>query len=181
MRVDVYAGAFIRPYLLETAPGAAGLGERCFYTAHCTTGLCLAPPDPPAFSYCSQACADGVSCSPGMECEGGTCRYPTPSPGAIGATCKAGEECVSGLCAAPAPGGAPACSVRCFPENVMPCPPGFLCDVNAGDPSRFACFAEEAAGDGGCGCGAGRIPARPGGVLLLVAAVVAAAHRKRRR
>ncbi|HEY5927551.1 MAG TPA: trypsin-like serine protease [Kofleriaceae bacterium] len=38
-RIDIAQDPLIQPYLAETAPGAAGEGEPCFYAAHCTAGL----------------------------------------------------------------------------------------------------------------------------------------------
>jgi hypothetical protein len=38
-RADTAQDALIRPYLAETAPGAAADGEPCFYADHCAAGL----------------------------------------------------------------------------------------------------------------------------------------------
>lgn len=38
-RTDVAQDSLIQPYLDETAPGAAGEGEPCFYAGHCAAGL----------------------------------------------------------------------------------------------------------------------------------------------
>jgi hypothetical protein len=40
-RLDLAATSFIEPYLVDTAPGTAAVGEPCFYANHCDGGPCL--------------------------------------------------------------------------------------------------------------------------------------------
>jgi len=63
-RVDIAQDVLIQPYLAETAPGAAGEGEPCFYDDHCATGL---------------ECAGDVK----RVCESAGCGCASGSPGSL--------------------------------------------------------------------------------------------------
>lgn len=174
-RVDRAVSGFIQAYLDETAPGAAAMGEHCFYAEHCATGTCIAPQAQPAFDYCSRACTRDDECAAGMTCDG-MCRWPAPEPGAPGAACVDAEDCAVSECARTEADGERVCAVRCFPENAMPCADGFTCERNADIPTRSACFA--APDDGGC-CAAGR-STRPPLVPFVLVAIVLGVRRRRR-
>ncbi|HEY5947072.1 MAG TPA: S1 family peptidase [Kofleriaceae bacterium] len=60
-RIDVAQDVLIAPYLAETAPGAAGEGEPCFYDGHCADGLeCRGTPHTcqPTSSGCNTSGSD---------------------------------------------------------------------------------------------------------------------------
>ena len=143
-RVDAHLADFIVPYVAATAPGTIDVGERCKYDAHCTSGACVTALDEPLLRYCSTACRRDGDCPEAMTCDHETCRYPVPTPGAIGSTCAATDECVRGECI-----DAGYCSVRCV-SGRDDCPDDFACSHLGG--IDFFCTPIPA--DGGC-CDAG--------------------------
>lgn len=143
-RVDANR-AFIDAYLADTAPHARTLGERCLYDEHCTTGSCLAATDDPAVHYCSRACARDADCGGAMACDERVCRYPVPTPGALGAPCTTDTDCVRGACESVG-----YCTVRCVSAEAD-CPAHFTCE-RAGGIDFFCTPAPE---DGGGCCDAG--------------------------
>lgn len=165
MRVDYYVAAFLAPWLDRLHPGAAPAGARCYYEGHCGAGACATPADG-GFAYCAASCGGGAACPDGQRCAAGTCQFDGPSPGAFGARCGDDADCVSEVCAT-APGATTGtCSAECYPD-------GLACEVGACaaiDADTYRCFPAD---DGGCGVG--RRPAAPVGVL-----VVALARRRRR-
>lgn len=153
VRVDAHLASFITPYLAATAPGTIALGDACLYDAHCTTGSCLEAADEPLVHYCSQDCTADAGCPAAMQCDDHACRYPTPSPGAIGASCTADPECVRGECV---PAG--YCSVRCVAGR-DDCPADFACDHAGG----IDFFCTPVTSGGCCDAGTGSAP----GALIL--------------
>ena len=171
-RVDPYANDFILPFLRSTEPGAAQLGERCYYQAQCTTGLCITAIDDPRIQYCSEPCTNGA-CREGQQCDNANnlCRYPFPTPGAFGSPCEVNGECVDGTCARPAADASGTCSLTCTAENPTVCPDGYACVSDVGPKPRHACFVEEPRG---CNAASGS------GTLWLCCIAIFAARARRR-
>ena len=160
-RADVQL-SFVAAFVAETEAGTAGPGRRCFYPDHCPTGRCVFPSDAPRIGYCSAACEQDGDCVNGMYCPtdpagSRECRYPEPSPGALGSPCGSYTDCDSLLCARSAPGAPGSCSVVCDVE-VASCPSGFECRPDADQAALQACFRP----DGG-GCSSARAGGRPFG------------------
>jgi hypothetical protein len=145
-RVDAFAEDFVASWVAATAPGAAAVGERCFYDAHCAEGTCRFPDDAPSIGYCAPPCSGDPDCPVEMACSSGVCVYDSPSPGALGALCAAGEDCDSGLCVAPAESSETMCAAPCLPD-VLDCPESLSCLPRAGPAGGRACFPEAS---GGC-------------------------------
>lgn len=149
-RVDVHA-AFIFDIVTRTAVGGADAGDRCWYQANCSVGLCLPAPDEPRLSFCSPECDNGT-CPAGLECstkDGNEyCQHATPSPGAEGSACEINFDCAGSLCLAPADDASAVCTTRCFSDLPgFACPEGETCQP-ATDGGE-ACFAPP---EEGCGC-----------------------------
>lgn len=138
-RVDYARADFIDPYIAETAPGTASVGERCLYEGHCDGGPCLQAHDDPALYFCSHACERDSDCPSAMTCAADGCRYPEPSPGALGSPCDADETCTSHVCREQ------VCTRNCLQDA---CPTDFEC---RGSGASYYCFPA----DGGCGCSSG--------------------------
>jgi hypothetical protein len=155
-RVDV-ANDFVTTYLADTAPGTASTGDACLYDGQCTGGPCVLAEDDPRISYCSAACAHDGDCPAGMDCANGECRYPPPSPGALGAACVADAGCITGICRQG------VCTQMCTGT----CPSGFACTNND-------CLSTSDPGCGGCNSGGGA-----GALIALL--VLARARRTGRR
>lgn len=157
-RVDV-AMSFVSSYLADTAPGTATTGAPCLYDGQCAGGPCLVASDDPQLAFCGKACTHTSDCPDAMTCQDGECRYPLPSPGALGSTCMGDGDCTSGICLRG------ACSRSCGGSAM--CPTGFSCSDNY-------CAA---VGGGGCGgCESSGSPA-----LVMALLVLARARRSGRR
>lgn len=150
-RVDANR-TFIDAYIADTAAHARNLGERCLYDEHCASESCVAAADDPVVHYCSQACTKDSECADGMRCDDRACRYPAPTPGALGAPCTANPDCVHGTCES---GG--FCTVRCVSAQAD-CPAHFTCE-RAGGIDFFCTPADEGGGccDASGGSGAGSL------------------------
>jgi len=151
-RVDVARETFIAPYLAATAPGTAATGDPCFYEGHCTEGTCRHAADDPLLSFCTRPCDADRDCPAAMTCAAGECRYPLPSPGALGSSCTGDGDCTSDDCYRP-DGSEGTCTRSCLgkPDS---CPAGFECV--AIDTFVNDCLPKSA----GCGCTAGACPRR---------------------
>ncbi|MCB9597730.1 MAG: trypsin-like serine protease [Sandaracinaceae bacterium] len=169
-RLDVHLDAFIRPTLEAWAPGSLEAGAPCLYDAHCARGVCAEALDEPSLRFCASACTTDVECGASLSCQEALCRYPLPSPGAIGSTCVTHEDCVRGDCLTDQ---GSVCSVRCV-SGRGDCPTNFACEHLGG--IDFYCLPEPEPTCGACAVG----PARPGAGWML-AALVALALRKRAR
>ncbi len=90
LRVDAYVDTFIDPYLVDTAPGAARVGQRCFYDDNCAMGVCYEPTLAPQSPYCSSVCEVATDCPDAMHCESGMCRHVSATAAPAG--CSAGGE-----------------------------------------------------------------------------------------
>jgi hypothetical protein len=157
-RVDV-AQSFVTGYLAETAPGTASVGQPCLYDGQCAGGPCLVTADDPELAFCAAACTHDSDCPAAMTCKDSECRYPVPSPGAIGSTCSADADCTSGTCLRG------ACTRSC--GGSATCPSGFSC-------SDDFCTADTS----GCGgCNGGGSPA----LVIALAVLFAAVRRSGRR
>jgi uncharacterized protein (TIGR03382 family) len=163
-RIDVARGVLVDPYLIDTAPGTASVGDPCFYEGHCADGPCLVTHDDPMLYFCSRPCERDADCPAAMTCAADGCRYPEPSPGALGSPCEADLECTSRICREQ------VCTRSCLGSSDA-CPADFDCVGSV--PERY-CFAS-AGGCGGCASGSGA-PA----TLVLVIIVFAHARRRRR-
>lgn len=167
-RVDIHAD-FIASVVEPSATGAAGAGDRCWYTDNCAVGACLPALDEPRWSFCAPAC-DAGRCPDGLQCitvDGDArCRHVAPSPGAEGAPCASDADCAGALCLAPAGDGDRVCTTRCFSDL-----PGFTCPAGetcgATDEDGEACFAPE--DSGGCRTTRGS----PGMLALVMLALCA--------
>jgi hypothetical protein len=140
-RIDVARAALVDPYLAQTAPGTAHAGDACFYAGHCAGGDCLQTHDDPLLWFCSKPCSGDADCPAAMECAGDGCRYPEPSPGALGSSCEQNAQCTSDACRES------VCTISCVLDPSV-CPAGYECRSTGG--MQF-CFAEPA----GCGCASG--------------------------
>jgi trypsin len=160
-RVDV-ASAFIGQYLTDTAPGTASVGDACLYDGQCADGPCLVASDDAELAFCGKPCAGDGACPDAMMCDDGECRYPLPSPGALGSTCTTDADCTSGTCLDG------LCTRSCGPAAA--CPADFQC----GGAREGYCYAAEGGGCGGCASGGA-----PGLVIAFLA--FARARRTRRR
>jgi hypothetical protein len=144
-RIDVARGALIDPYIAETAPGTAHTGDACFYAGHCAEGDCLQTTDDPLLHFCSAPCSSDDDCPAAMECASDGCRYPEPSPGALGSTCEQNTQCTSDACRES------VCTVSCLLDPSV-CPAGFECRRTG---AMQFCFAEpDSCGDCSSGSGA---------------------------
>jgi hypothetical protein len=119
-RIDVARAVLVDPYLASTAPATAHTGDACFFAGHCAEGPCLVTSDDPLLWFCSQACARDADCPAAMVCARDGCRYPEPSPGALGAACERDDECTSALCRNA------VCTISCL-ANPDACPAHFEC------------------------------------------------------
>ncbi len=144
-RIDVARVSLVDPYLADTAPGTARTGDACFYDGHCAEGPCLQTHDDPLLYFCSGACTKDSDCPDAMTCASDGCRYPEPSPGALGSSCSADAACTSGTCRDE------VCTVSCL-ANPDVCPEGFAC---SGEGLSQYCFAVEGGGCAGCASGGG--------------------------
>jgi hypothetical protein len=141
-RIDVSRAALVDPYIVETAPGTAHTGDACFYAGHCAEGDCLQTGDDPLLHFCSQPCSADDDCPTAMECASDRCRYPEPSPGALGSRCEQDDQCTTGTCRES------MCTVSCLLDPSV-CPDGFEC---ARSGAMQFCFAERDS-CGGCASG----------------------------
>jgi hypothetical protein len=158
-RVDA-ASAFIDQYLATTAPGTVSVGQACLYDGQCSDGPCLVASDDDELAFCGKACTRDGECPDAMTCDDGECRYPLPSPGALGGACTGDRDCTSGTCLDD------LCTRSC--GAAAACPTGFSC----GGKREGYCYVESG-GCGGCSSGGG-----PGIVIALL--VLARARRSRR-
>lgn len=126
-RVDAFLASFIQPYIAMTSDGTIAAGERCLYPGHCASASCVSATDEPRIMYCAPSCAKDSDCPAKMKCEEKQCRYPLPTPGALGAACVQPTDCDFGLdCTA-----RQLCSVRCV-SGAGSCPSGFECNNISG-------------------------------------------------
>jgi hypothetical protein len=173
MRLDVARAAFIDPYLAATAPGTARVGERCLYAEQCVGGSCLQTADEPLRSYCSQPCAGDEQCPAGMSCAPDGCRYPLPSPGAIGSACDRDSACVSETCYVTAGAQGGLCTRRCV-STEADCPADFRC-LNATGVTFYCLRAPPGCAIGGRDGAAGVV-----GLALGLLAITALARARAR-
>lgn len=159
-RVDIARADLIDPYIAETAPGTASVGERCLYEGQCDGGPCLQAHDDPELYFCSRACERDADCPSEMSCAVDGCRYPEPSPGALGSPCDGDDACTSHVCRDQ------VCTRNCLQEA---CPTDFEC---RGSDALHYCFPA----DSGCGCSSGG----GGSASLVVIGLVLFAGRARR-
>ena len=172
-RVDGFAD-FIASYVAATGEGTAKVGDRCFYARQCAAGNCIAASDDPTITYCAPTCDGSAGCPSTMTCSDGQCRYPTPTPGAIGSTCTTQSDCASTDCNAKH-----VCSKRCVSSDE--CPSGFDCE-NVGSID-FYCMPQPKSDGGSSGCGLAGGRDGGGGELATSMIVIAGAAilRARRR
>jgi hypothetical protein len=145
-RIDVERASLVDPYIAATAPGSAHTGDACFYDGQCAEGPCLQAKDDPLLYFCSRSCAHDSDCPAAMRCATDGCRYPEPSPGAIGSPCTGDGDCTSNTC------HAQVCTVSCFGSPDV-CPAGYEC--RGQDLSQFCVAAPT--GCGGCASGGANV------------------------
>jgi V8-like Glu-specific endopeptidase len=143
-RVDAFSD-FITSYLATAAAGAAKVGDRCFYPSHCASGSCITAKDDATITYCAPTCKSPSDCPSTMECDDGQCRFPLPTPGAIGSTCTAQSDCATTDCNAKH-----VCSTRCV-SGSSDCPSGFDCE-NVGGIDFYCMPQPKSDGGGSSGC-----------------------------
>jgi hypothetical protein len=144
-RIDVARAVLVDPYVAETAPGTVHTGDRCLYAGHCAEGACLKAHDDPLLYFCSQPCTREADCPAAMECAADGCRYPEPSPGALGSPCVEDAQCTSGMCRDS------LCTQSCLSAS-DDCPEGFVC---GGTVPALHCVPAAGGGCGGCSSGGG--------------------------
>ena len=151
-RIDAAQQSFVAPYLAATAPGTAATGAACLYEGECANGACLGAKDDPALFFCTQPCSNDRDCPASMTCASDGCRYPVPSPGALGSPCNASAECTTGVCRLA------VCTQSCLNDA---CPAGYEC---RGNGLERDCFVEPEGGCGNCSTGGGA----PVGLVIVV-------------
>lgn len=139
-RIDVARASLVDPYVAATAPGTAHTGDACFYEGHCAEGPCLQTDDDALLYFCSRTCSRNSDCPTGMECAADGCRYPQPSPGALGSSCIADPACTTGTCRDD------VCTVSCL-GSPDACPAEYEC--RGAGLSQY-CFAVPPTGCAGC-------------------------------
>ena len=155
-RIDVAMADFVAPYLAATAPGTAATGAACLYMEQCASGPCLVTADDPDLYFCSQPCQHDADCPSKMTCASDGCRYPEPSPGALGSPCSADGDCTSSVCRQM------VCTLSCL-NDATACPAGYECGPS-GSALELDCFATPDDGCGGCATGGGT----PMGLVIVV-------------
>ena len=132
-RVDAVTADFIAPTLAALGNGTVPAGAHCMFPEQCvgSAGACVAAVDSTDVTYCTRGCDVSADCPSGMLCvtvgdSGSQCRYPVPTPGALGAACASDADCVDGTCS---PGG--TCGQRCDPVN-QACPGDSVCESQGG-------------------------------------------------
>lgn len=151
-RIDAAQQRLVAPYLAATAPGTAATGAACLYDGECAHGACLVTNDDPSLYFCTQPCSHDGDCPASMTCAADGCRYPVPSPGALGSPCTGDATCTTGMCRQM------VCTRSCLNEA---CPAGYAC---SGSGLELACFAQPEGGCGGCTTGGGA----PVGLVIMV-------------
>jgi hypothetical protein len=154
-RIDVALAGFVMPYLTATGSATQATGSACLYDGECANGACLVTKDDPDLYFCSQACTHDADCPATMTCASDGCRYPEPSPGALGSPCTDGTTCTTGLCRQM------VCTRSCLTDGSA-CPDGYEC---SGSGLELDCFVKPDGGCGGCTTGGGA----PAGLVILVA------------
>jgi hypothetical protein len=157
-RIDVALVGFVMPYLTATGSGTQATGSACLYDGECATGACLVTKDDPDLYFCSQPCTHDSDCPATMTCASDGCRYPEPSPGALGSPCTDGTTCTTGLCRQM------VCTRSCLTDSSA-CPAGYEC---SGSGLELECFAKPDGGCGGCATGGGA----PAGLVIIVAGLL---------
>lgn len=61
-RIDSARSILIDPYLAETAPGTAQLGDACLYDGHCADGSCMQTAGDPLQYVCAREASAGCGC-----------------------------------------------------------------------------------------------------------------------
>ena len=183
-RTDAYVTSFLEPYVDAANDGAAHAGDACFFPEHCANGAaCVVAPDEARIHYCAPSCTNAADCPSTMRCTSlasgdSQCRYPTPTPGAIGSACSGDAKCIAGdQCIDPG-----TCSHRCNPSVASDCENGFEC-TNVGD-IRFFCTPappKPFAITGSSGCTVFAPRGRSIGWLAGAALIAALVVRERRR
>ena len=151
-RVDTVTADFIAPTLAELGSSTVPAGARCMFSEQCigAAAPCVAAVDGPDVTYCTRGCAVNADCPARMLCvvigdDGSQCRYPVPTPGALGAWCRSYTDCVDGNCS---PGG--ICAERCVP-TAPACPGDSVCEAQGGGID-FYCTVPGAAAATGSSC-----------------------------
>jgi len=171
-RLDAHLDAFIQPALDAWAPGSLLVGEPCLYDGHCVSGRCAPALDEPSLRFCASSCTGDADCEPPLSCQADLCRYPLPSPGAVGAACAAHADCARGDCLT---GQGDLCSVRCV-SGRGDCPASHSCEHLGG--VDFYCLPDPAPGCDACAVRAGSAgPEFSFSLVLLLLAWVRARRR----
>jgi hypothetical protein len=106
------------------------------------------------------------------------CRFPLPSPGALGSACRFATDCQSRRCMREKGTQAMLCSDACLPID-WPCPEGFDCR-ETDDPEEMGCFSAsvvEPPPDDGCAVARAGGATAPGLLVLLGLLVLRQARR----
>jgi hypothetical protein len=164
-RIDVALAGFVMPYLTATGSGTQAGGSACLYDGECAAGTCLVTKDDPDLYFCSPPCSHDSDCPAAMTCASDGCRYPEPSPGALGSPCTADAACTTNLCRQM------VCTSSCLNDGSA-CPAGYEC---SGSGLELDCFAKPDGGCGGCATGGGA----PAGLVIVLAGLLRSARGRR--
>lgn len=108
--------------------GGLPSGERCMGAEYCASGACLTLPDP-RNNFCTKACDPSKGCGDGFDClKVAGYDLCVPTGVRLGRACIADSQCLSGRCDT----GLGYCTRPCDPRTAA-CPPGFECNVVAGE------------------------------------------------
>lgn len=168
-RVDVVASSFVGPTAAELAPGLVAAGGPCVFPERCQGGAdaCVVAPDDANVSYCTASCSRNADCPGGMLCvpirdRGLECRYPFPSPGAMGSACASDLDCAATSCLQG------LCTQSCSAVSGG-CPSGYACASR--DGVDYVCMIESSsAGGSACALSAGRQTGEASVFAVLAAA-----------
>jgi hypothetical protein len=179
-RVDVERASFIEPTLARFADGTVPAGQPCLFPQHCQGGAsaCVVAPDDANVSYCTESCSFSADCPAGMLCvsvdeSGSQCRYPVPTPGAMGSSCSTDADCVDASC------HAGTCAASCS-SAAHACPAGFECESSNG--VEYFCELLPISATTGSACALpGWAPSSPDACWMLPGLGLVAWARRRRR
>ncbi len=140
---------------------AAETGETCMVDDDCVDGRCVQATDDERVRYCTQVCAGDGYCPAPMQCLASMCRYPFPSPGAVGAECAGDGDCLDQRC------HENECTVDC---STTMCTNGYTCQSVGAEE---LCLRPQPSDDG-CSISGGTSTA----IALLVALLFVARRRR---
>ncbi|HWU87801.1 MAG TPA: trypsin-like serine protease [Kofleriaceae bacterium] len=152
-RIDPFVADFIHPYVAATSPDGTQIGGFCASDMQCAgVATCVRADDDPIVRYCSVPCEAASGCPTDMTCDRGMCRYPAPTPSAVGAPCTRNADCASTLCAHASAQAPLVCTTQCQIGGIG-CNRGFECLPDARGDGTHVCIPETAESSSGCAVG----------------------------